>query len=208
MKNVSLDRATVLQLYTHGTDGALNAAADCDILSNHTAIDRCAFADQEVGSAQLAFNSAEDLSWTITFDLTNDRHAGADAGVWSRFGAVGSGLGATCSTAVLVGCTVLPMSSSAFAALFLSGSGLVLKLLNMLTSPCGLMSMNARVTDLVGFRSSTNATISVGRQQFEIGFLGPTGGPRARVAHRDTGPMPVMISRSGRLRVRDSGVSH
>src|SRR5262249_57478913 len=31
MKNVSLDRTTVLQLYTHRTDGALNAAADCDI---------------------------------------------------------------------------------------------------------------------------------------------------------------------------------
>jgi hypothetical protein len=85
MKNVSLDRATVLQLYTHGTDGALNAAADCDILGNHTAIDRCAFGDQEVGSPQLACNSAEDLSWTIAFDLTNDRHVGADAGVRSRF---------------------------------------------------------------------------------------------------------------------------
>ena len=40
MKNVSLDRTTVLQLYTHRTDGALNAAADCDILGNHAAIDR------------------------------------------------------------------------------------------------------------------------------------------------------------------------
>src|SRR5262245_15990460 len=40
MKNVTLDRSTVLQLYTHGTDGALNAAADCDILGNHTAINR------------------------------------------------------------------------------------------------------------------------------------------------------------------------
>src|SRR5262245_35620300 len=29
MKNVSLDRTTVLQLYTRRTDGALNAAADC-----------------------------------------------------------------------------------------------------------------------------------------------------------------------------------
>src|SRR5215472_1008412 len=78
MKNVSLDRTTVLQLYTHRTDGALNAAADCDILGNHAAIDRCAIADQEIGSAQLAFNSAEDLSRTIAFDLADDRHAGAD----------------------------------------------------------------------------------------------------------------------------------
>jgi hypothetical protein len=85
MKNVSLDRTTVLQLYTHGTDGALNATADCDILGNHAAIDRCAITDQEIGSAQLAFNSAEDLSWTIAFDLTDDRHAGPDARVRSRF---------------------------------------------------------------------------------------------------------------------------
>jgi hypothetical protein len=72
MKNVSLDRTTVLQLYTHGTDATLNAAADCDILGNHVAIDHCTIADQEIGSAQLAFNSAEDLSWTIAFDLTDD----------------------------------------------------------------------------------------------------------------------------------------
>jgi hypothetical protein len=85
MKNVSLDCTTVLQLYTHGSDGALNAAADCNILGNHAAIDRCAIADQEIGSSQLAFNSAEDLSWTIAFDLTDDRHAGPDARVPSRF---------------------------------------------------------------------------------------------------------------------------
>jgi hypothetical protein len=64
MKNVSLDCTTVLQLYTHGSDGALNAAADCDIPGNHAAI-VCAIADQEIGSAQLAFNSAEDLRWTL-----------------------------------------------------------------------------------------------------------------------------------------------
>jgi hypothetical protein len=85
MKNVSLDRTTVLQLYTHRTDAALNAAADCDILGNNIAIDRCAIADQEIGSAQLTFNSAEDLSWTIAFDVADDRHVGADARVPSRF---------------------------------------------------------------------------------------------------------------------------
>ena len=82
MENVSLDCTTVLQLYTHGTDGALNAAADCDILGNDAAIDRCAIADQEIGSAQLTFNSAEDLCWTIAFDLA--RHIGADARAPSR----------------------------------------------------------------------------------------------------------------------------
>src|SRR5262249_27822523 len=55
------------------------------------------------------------------------------------FVVVGSGPDATCSTTVRDGCTVLPMSSSAFAAVFLSGSGaLLLKLFNMLASPCGL----------------------------------------------------------------------
>ena len=85
MKNVSLDRTTVLQLDANGTDSALDAAADCHVLRNDAALDLCAFADQEIGSAQLAFNSAEDLSWTIAFDLTDDRHAGPDARVLSRF---------------------------------------------------------------------------------------------------------------------------
>jgi hypothetical protein len=46
--------------------------------------------------------------------------------------AVGSGPDATCSTTAWDGCAVLPMSSSAFAAVFLSCSAaLLLKLLNM-----------------------------------------------------------------------------
>ena len=116
MENVSLDRTTVLQLYTHRTDGALNAAADCDILRNDAAIDRCAIANQQIGSAQLAFDLAEDLSWTIAFDLADDRHAGAMRESGPDFVVVGSGPDATCSTTVRDGCTVLPMSSSAFGA--------------------------------------------------------------------------------------------
>ena len=85
MKNVTLDRATVLQPDANGTDGALNAATDCNILGNHAAIDRCAIADQEIGSVQLAFNSAEDLCWTFAIDLADDRHVGADARGHSRF---------------------------------------------------------------------------------------------------------------------------
>src|SRR6516164_4349642 len=85
MKNVSLDCTTVLQLYTHRTDGALNAAADCDILRNHAAIDRCAIADQEIRGAHLAFDSAEDLRWTFAFDVADDRHVGADARGHFRF---------------------------------------------------------------------------------------------------------------------------
>jgi hypothetical protein len=46
MKNVTLDRTTVLQLDADGTDGALNAAADCHVLCNDTSVDLCAIADR------------------------------------------------------------------------------------------------------------------------------------------------------------------
>ena len=85
MKNVSLDRATVLQLDADGTDGAFDVATDRDVLRKHAAIDRCAFADQEIGGPQLAFDSAEDLRWTVAIDLTDDRHVGTDARARSRF---------------------------------------------------------------------------------------------------------------------------
>ena len=139
MKNVSLDHTTVLQLYTHRTDGALNAAADCDILRNDAAIDRCAIANQQIGSAQLAFNSAEDLSRTIAFDLADDRHAGADAESGPDFVVtLAPALTQPVQQPVRDGCTVLPMSSSAFGAVFLSGSGaLLLKLFNILASLVG-----------------------------------------------------------------------
>src|SRR6516162_4906052 len=39
VKNVTLDRATVLQFDADGTDGALDAAADCDVLRNDAALD-------------------------------------------------------------------------------------------------------------------------------------------------------------------------
>ena len=48
MKNVSFDCTTVLQLYTHGPDYALNAAADCHVLRNDVALDLCAIADLEI----------------------------------------------------------------------------------------------------------------------------------------------------------------
>src|SRR6516164_2142597 len=85
MKNITLDRATVLQLDADGTDGALDAAADRHVLCNDAALDVCAIADQEIRGAQLAFDPAEDLSWTITFDLADDRHVGADARGHFRF---------------------------------------------------------------------------------------------------------------------------
>src|SRR6516162_10013355 len=85
MKNVTLDHTTVLQLDVDGTDSALDAAADCDLLRNNTPLDLCTIAEQEIRGAQLAFDSAEDLSCTIAFDVTNDRHARADARARSRF---------------------------------------------------------------------------------------------------------------------------
>jgi hypothetical protein len=72
MKNVTLDRATVLQLDANGTDSALDAAADCHVLRNDGAIDLCAIADLEIRSADFAFDSSEDLRWTFTFDVADD----------------------------------------------------------------------------------------------------------------------------------------
>src|SRR5215475_669567 len=60
MKNIALDRTTVLQLDAHGTDGALDAAADCHVLRNDAALDLCALADQEIRGAYFAFDSAQD----------------------------------------------------------------------------------------------------------------------------------------------------
>src|SRR5262249_60332531 len=39
MKNVTLDRATALQLDANGMDSALDAAADCHVLRNDAALD-------------------------------------------------------------------------------------------------------------------------------------------------------------------------
>ena len=85
MKNVTLDRATVLQLDANGTDSALDPATDCHILRYDAALNLCAIVYLEIRGADFAFDSAEDLRWTITFDLADDRHVGADARGHSRF---------------------------------------------------------------------------------------------------------------------------
>src|SRR6266568_9206342 len=85
MKNVTLDGTTALQPNADGTDRALDAAADGNVLGNDATLDLCAIADQEIRGTQLAFDSAEDLRWTIAFDLADDRHVGADAGGGSPF---------------------------------------------------------------------------------------------------------------------------
>src|SRR5919201_6854540 len=79
MENVTLDRTTVLQLDADSTDRALDAAADGNVLRDDTALDLRAIADQKIRGAQLTLDLAEDLRWTIAFDIADDRHAGADA---------------------------------------------------------------------------------------------------------------------------------
>src|SRR5258708_7863205 len=85
MKNVPLHHTTVLQLDADRTDSALDAAADCHVLRSDAALDLRAIADLEIRRAHLAFDSAEDLRLTFTFDVTNDRHARADARARPRF---------------------------------------------------------------------------------------------------------------------------
>ena len=105
VKNVTFDRATILQLDPDGMDGALDAAADCEVLRNDAAFDLCAIADQKIRGAQLAFDPAKHLHWTIAFDFADDRHAGADARVRTRF-VVRSGFGAICSTTQRCACSM------------------------------------------------------------------------------------------------------
>src|SRR5262245_14968384 len=84
MKDITLDRPTVLQLDADGTDGALDAAADRDVLRDDAALDLGAVADEKIGGAQLAFDAAVDLRRTATFDVAHERHSGADARAWPR----------------------------------------------------------------------------------------------------------------------------
>ena len=132
MKNVTLDGTTVLQLDADGMDGALDAAADCDVLRNDAAFDLCAIADQKIRGAQLAFDPAKHVRWTIAFDIADDRHAEPMHEAGPVF-VVRSGFGANCSTTKRCACS---MTSAALAATPLSCPGaLLLKLFNMSTSP-------------------------------------------------------------------------
>src|SRR5436309_15574415 len=54
MKNVTFDRTTVLQLDADGTDGALDAAADCHVLRNDAALDLCPMVDLEIRGQRAA----------------------------------------------------------------------------------------------------------------------------------------------------------
>src|SRR6266571_3249751 len=123
MKNITLDRATVLQLDPDGTDRALDAAANCDVLRNDAALNLCALADQEIRGAQLALDSM-----LPTIDMPEPMQEPVPAFV------VGSGLAPACSTTECCCCTVLSMTSAAFAAALSFSGALLLKLLNMSTS--------------------------------------------------------------------------
>ena len=54
MKNVTLDRTTVLQFDSDSTDSALDTAADRHVLRNDAALDLCAIADQKYREADLS----------------------------------------------------------------------------------------------------------------------------------------------------------
>src|SRR5438445_3494705 len=117
MENVALDHTTFLQLDPDGADRTLDAAAHCDVLRDDAALDLCAIADEKIRGAQLAFDSAEDLGWTIAFDVADDRHTGADARACRRIRRrLQPRQG--CSTTDCCCCTVLPTTSAAFAAAF------------------------------------------------------------------------------------------
>src|SRR6516162_7594122 len=133
MKNVTLDRTTVLQLDADGTDGALDATADCDVLRNDGALDLC---DMPIRRSE-ARNSplirpktcAGPLhSMLPTIDILEPMQERVAAF------AVGSRLGGGCSTTDCCCCTVLPTTSAAFAATSLSLSGALL--LNIPTPVC------------------------------------------------------------------------
>src|SRR5215472_6372573 len=129
MKNVTLDRATALQLDANGTDSALDAAADRHVLRNDAALDLCAIVDLEIRGAHLAFDSAEDLRWPLhsmlpTIDMSEPMQEAIPACV------VGSDFAQVWSC-----CTTLPTTSAALIDAFLSFSGAPLfVLVNMSTS--------------------------------------------------------------------------
>src|SRR6516164_2805020 len=75
----------LLQFDADGADSAFDTAADRDVLRNNVAVHLCAVADQEIRSAQFAFDSPEHLRWTVAFNFADDRHARADARGRCRF---------------------------------------------------------------------------------------------------------------------------
>src|SRR6516165_8423347 len=115
MKNVTLDRTTVLQLDADGTDGALDATADCDVLRNDGALDLC---DMPIRRSE-ARNSplirpktcAGPLhSMLPMIDIPEPMQERVAAFV------VGAGLAGCCSTTGGCCCTALPTASTKFAA--------------------------------------------------------------------------------------------
>src|SRR5215467_353709 len=84
MKNITIDSTAVAEPDAHGMYGALNVAADCDVLGHDVALDLGASTYKKIRCAQLAFDSAEDLRWTIAFEVADNRHARANARAHSR----------------------------------------------------------------------------------------------------------------------------
>jgi len=118
MKNVTFDRTTVLQLDADGTDSALDAAADCDVLRNNAALDLCTIADQEIRARKSPSIRPKTCAGPLhsilpTIDMSEPMQEAVPAFV----------AGSDLAQAWSCGCTVLPMTSGAFAAALLSFSG-------------------------------------------------------------------------------------
>src|SRR5262249_14775590 len=101
MKNVTLDRTTVLQLDVDGTDSALDAAADCHVLRNDVALDLCAARTSPSIRPKTCAGPLHSMLPTI--DMSEPMQEAVPAFV------VGSDLAQAWSC----GCTVPPMTSGA-----------------------------------------------------------------------------------------------
>src|SRR5258707_11907740 len=133
MKNITLDRATVLQLDPDGTDRALDAAANCDVLRN----DACPqpVRPRRSGDPRRATRLGFGRRPALDHCIQCCRRSTCRSRCKSLFPLSSSAPASPCSTTECCCCTVLSMTSVAFAAAFLSFSGaLLLKLLNMSTS--------------------------------------------------------------------------
>src|SRR5215469_5319866 len=84
MENVALDGRAAVELDAVGMDGALDAAADAQIVGDDVAFDFGAWCDLHRRGAQLALDPAEYLDGSLTGDFSDDGHAGADGGFIRR----------------------------------------------------------------------------------------------------------------------------
>src|SRR5262249_6170539 len=148
MKNVTLDRATALQLDANGMDSALDAAADCHVLRNDAALDLCAMiwrSEARTSPSIRPKTCAGPLhSMLPTIDMSEPMQEAIPVFV------VGSDFAQVWSC-----CTTLPMTSAALTVAFLSFSGVPLFVLVNMSTSCfrrdeGAMRESGRVFETPG----------------------------------------------------------